>query len=91
MAAIKANPSKQINPVPQSISKGELEQSVCRALSLTGTTAKPDDIHVCLRMKNKEKIIIKIKHRKQRNKVVFKRKELKSETAEHYNLDSSCL
>ena len=33
-------------------------------------------------MKNKEKVIIKFKDRKQTNEVVFKRKELKSKTAE---------
>ena len=29
-------------------------------------------------MKNKEKVIVKFKDRKQRNKVIFSRKELKS-------------
>ena len=72
----------EVNPVPHSISNDELEQSVCRVLLLTGTTVKPDDIHVCYRMKNKENIIIKFKDRKQRNEVIFKRKELKSKTAE---------
>ena len=33
-------------------------------------------------MKNKEKVIIKFKDRKQRNEVIFKRKELKSKAAE---------
>ena len=33
-------------------------------------------------MKNKEKVIIKFKDRKLTNEVVFKRKELKSKTAE---------
>ena len=33
-------------------------------LSLTCTTVKPDDIHVCHRMKNKEKVIIKFKDNK---------------------------
>ena len=68
----------EVNPVPQSISNNELEQSVCCALSLTGTTVKPNDIHFCYRMNNKEKVIIKFQDRKQRNEVVFKRKQLKS-------------
>ena len=72
----------EVNPVPQSISNNELEQSICRALSLTGTTAKLDNIHVCQQMKNIEKVIIKFKGRKQRNEIVFKRNELKSKTAE---------
>ena len=50
----------EVNPVPQSISNGELEQSVCLALSLIGeleqsvclalsligTKVKPDDIYI---------------------------------------------
>ena len=41
-------------------------------------TVTPDDIQACHRMKNKEKVIVKFKDRKQRNKVIFNRKELKS-------------
>ena len=40
------------------------------------------DIQVCHQMKNKERIIIKFKGRKQRNEIVLKRKELKSKAAE---------
>ena len=36
----------EVNPVPQSISNGEVEQSVCLALSLIGTKVKPDDIYI---------------------------------------------
>ena len=72
----------EIHPVPQSISNDELEQSACCVLLLIGTTVKPDDIHVCHRMKNKEKVIIKFKDRKQRNGVVFKKKELISKMTE---------
>ena len=50
-------------------------------LLLTGTTAKPDDIHLCHRLKNTEKAIAKFKDRKQRNDVIFKRKGLKSKAA----------
>ena len=38
----------EVNPAPRSFSNDELEQSVCRALPLTGTTVKPDDIHVAI-------------------------------------------
>ena len=76
----------EVNPVPQSISNDELEQSVCLALSLIGTTVKPDDIHICHRMENKEKAINKFQEWKQRNEVVFKRKELKSKAAEVFAL-----
>ena len=51
----------EINPVRQSISNDELEQRVCFALSLTGTTVIIDDMYVCHRMINKQKVIIKFK------------------------------
>ena len=63
-----------INPVPHSIN---FEEKVFKALSLTGTKVKPEDLDVCHRMKKKDKII-KFKNRKQRNEVIFKQKELKS-------------
>ena len=69
----------EINPIPQSIPNTDLENKVCEALSLTGTTVTPDDLQACHRMKNKEKVIVKFKDRKQRNKVFFfSCKELKS-------------
>ena len=46
-------------------------------LSLTGTTVTPDNLQACHRMENKEKVIVKFKDRKERNKVIFSRKELK--------------
>ena len=68
----------EINPIPQLIPNTDLENKVCLPLSLTGTTVTPDDLQACHRMKNKEKVIVKFKDRKQRNKVIFTRKELKS-------------
>ena len=68
----------EINPIPQSIPSTDLENKVCQAVSLTGTTVTPDDLQACHCMKNKEKVIVKFKDRKQRNKVIFSRKELKS-------------
>ena len=38
----------EVNPAPQSFSNDDLEQNVCRALPLTGTAVKPDDIHVAI-------------------------------------------
>ena len=66
---------------PKTISKNDLEQSIFCVLLLTATTAKPDDIHLCHRLKNTEKAIAKFKDRKQRNDVIFKRKGLKSKAA----------
>ena len=67
-----------INPIPQSILNTDLENKVCQALSLTGTTVTPDNLQASHRMKNKEKVIVEFKDRKQRNKVIFSHKELKS-------------
>ena len=47
-------------------------------LSLAGTTITPADPQACHRMKNKEKVIVKIKDRNQKNKVIFNQKELSS-------------
>ena len=55
--------STEINPVHQSI-----PTTLCQALILTGTTVTPEDRHACHCMKNKEKVIVKFKDRKQRNK-----------------------
>ena len=66
-----------INPVPHSINNVDFEEKVYKALSLTGTKVKPEDLDACHRMKKKDKMIIKFKNRKQRNQVIFKQKELK--------------
>ena len=68
----------EINPVPHSMNNVDLEEKVCESLSLTGTKVKPDDLDACHRMKKKDKAIIKFKNRKQRNDMIFKRKEMKS-------------
>ena len=41
----------EINPVPSDIADDVLEQSVCQALSLTGTSVEPDDLQTCHRMR----------------------------------------
>ena len=55
----------EINPIPLSIPNTDLENKVCQALSLTGTTVTPDDLQACHHMKNKQKVIIKFKDRRQ--------------------------
>ena len=57
--------------IPQSVPSADLENKVCQALSLTGTTLIPDDVQACHSIKNKEKVIVEFK-------VIFNRKELKS-------------
>ena len=55
--------SVEVNPVLPSISDEELEQNICKALSLTGHEVKPDDLQACHRLKKKESVIVKFKCR----------------------------
>ena len=61
----------EINPIPQSLPNTALENKVCKALSLNGTKVTHDDLQASHRMKNKDKVVVKFKDRKQRNKVIF--------------------
>ena len=45
--------SMEINPVPASISNAEMEDSICKALSLTGQEVFPDDLQACHRLKKR--------------------------------------
>ena len=67
-----------INPVPYSINNIDLEENVCKVVPLTGTKVISDDLDAFHIVKTKDKVIIKSKNRKQRNDVIFKRKQLKS-------------
>ena len=70
----------EINPVPSDIADGVLEQSVCQALSLTGTSVEPDDLQACHRMRKKDRFIIKFKCRKQKDRVLLNRKTLQNKS-----------
>ena len=56
--------SLEVNPVPRDIGNNVLEETVCRAISLTGHEVTPDDLHACHRPKNKDRVILKFKDRK---------------------------
>ena len=45
--------SIEVSPVPASIGDKELEDSICKALSLTGHEVLPDDLQACHRLKNR--------------------------------------
>ena len=70
----------EVNPVPSDIADDVLKQSVCQALSLTGTSVEPDDLHVCHRMRKKDRVIIKFKCRKQKHRVLLNRKTLQNKS-----------
>ena len=57
-----------------------LEQSVGLALSLTGTAVEPDDLQACHRMRKTDRVIIKFKCRKQKNRVLLNRKTLQNKS-----------
>ena len=79
----------EVNPVPAEIQDDVLEASVCKALSLTGVTVAPGDLHACHRMKRSDRVIIKFKCRKQKQSVMYKRKNLGTKSLELSNLKFS--
>ena len=66
----------EISPVLGSISDQNLEEQVCKALSLTGTKVEHKDLHACQRMKRRGRVILKFKDRKFRYQVMANRKKL---------------
>ena len=56
--------SLEVNLVPHDIGDNVLEETVCRAISLTGYEVTPDDLHACHQLKNKDRVILKFKDRK---------------------------
>ena len=66
--------------VPSDTADDVLEQSVCQALSLTGTSVEPDDLQACHRMRKKDRVIVKFKCRKQKHRVLLNRKTLQNKS-----------
>ena len=56
-----------------------LEQSVCQALSLTGISVEPDDLHACDHIRKKD-WVIKFKCRKQKHCVISNCKTLQNKS-----------
>ena len=79
----------ELNPVPADITEDVLEENICKALSLTGVNVVPNDLHACHRMKRTDRVIVKFKCRKQKNSVMYKRKNLGNKSQEHSNLKFS--
>ena len=46
--------SLEVNPVLREFGNNILEETVCRAISLTGHEVTPDDLHTCHRLKHKD-------------------------------------
>ena len=74
--------SLEINPVLLDIGNNVLEQTVCRAISLTGHDVTPDDLHACHQLKNKDRVILKFKERKLKRSIQINRKVLQQKSLE---------
>ena len=72
----------ELNPVPAEIHEDVLEDSICKALSLTGVNVVPEDLQACHRMKRSDKVIVKFKCRKQKQSLMYKRKNLGTKSQE---------
>ena len=77
----------EINLAPEDIQDKQLEESICQALSLTGTPVSAGDLEACHRMRQRDRVIVKFCSRKTRNDVIFKKKSLKGKSEELKNLD----
>ena len=44
----------ELNPVPAEIHEDVLEDSICKALSLTGVNVVPEDLQACHQMKRSD-------------------------------------
>ena len=65
-----------MNPVPAEIHEDVLEDSICKALSLTGVNVVPEDLQACHRMKRSDRVIVKFKCCKQKQSLMYKHKNL---------------
>ena len=79
----------EISPVPLEVSNDELEELVCKALSLTGNKVFPDDLEACHHLKKKGNVIIKFKSRKLKYKIINNRKIMKNKSKELNELNFS--
>ena len=72
----------ELNPVPQHIHGNVLEDTICKALSLTGQQVVPEDLHACHQMSNHDRVIVEFKDRKLKHNVQIKRKNLHQKSLE---------
>ena len=77
----------EVNPVRAEIQDDILEASVCEVLSLTAVNIAPEDLHACHRMKRLDRVIVKFKCCKQKQSVVYNRKNLGTKSQELSNFN----
>ena len=68
--------------MPRNIGGNVLEKTVCRAISLTCHEITPDELHVCHRLKNKDRAIINFKDRKFQRAIQINRKVIQQKSLE---------
>ena len=56
----------EINLVPEDIQDSQLEESICQALSLSGTPVSAGDLEACHRMRRRDQVIVKFSSRKKK-------------------------
>ena len=79
----------ELNPVPAEIHEDVLEDSICKALSLTGVNVVPEDLQACHRMKRSKRVTVKFKCCKQKQSLMYKHKNLDTKSQEFTNLKFS--
>ena len=79
----------ELNPVPAEIHEDVLEKSICKALSLTGVNVVPKDLQACHRMKRLDRVVVKFICQKQKESLMYKRKNLDTKSQERTNLKFS--
>ena len=73
---------KEVKPVLREFVDNVLEEIVGKAIFLTGNEVTPDDLHVCDRLKNKNRIILKFKDRKLKYSIQINRNVLQQKSLE---------
>ena len=64
----------EISPLPSTIQDNVLEETVSHTLSQTGMNVSPDQVHSCHRLNKTDRVIVRFKCRKHRQKVLYNRK-----------------
>ena len=79
----------ELNAVLREIHEDVLEKSICKALSLTWVNVVPENLHDCHCIKRSERVIVKFKCGKQKQSLIYKRKNLGTKSQELTNLKFS--
>ena len=64
----------------------QLEESICQALSLIGTTVSTGDLEACHRMRQRNRVIVKFSSRKKKRMTLFLKSLKKFKSDELKNL-----